>query len=77
MLRTATSRPPVFPHLFRQLLTALLCELREGQTDDAAVVLRMDAKVRGLDGLFNALQYGGIPGLNDQRTRIGVEIEAI
>ena len=46
----------VFVDLLRQILAALLGQLREDQADDAAVVLRVDAEIGGLDGLFNRLE---------------------
>ena len=58
-------------HLLGQILTALLGELGEHQTDDAAIVLGVDAQIGGLDGLLNVLEQLGVPGLNDQGTGVG------
>ena len=45
----------VFADLLREILAALLGQLREDEADNAAVILRVDAEIRGLDGLFNRL----------------------
>ena len=47
--------------LLGQLLAALLRQLREGQADDTAVVLGIDAQVGGLDGLFDGLEQRSRP----------------
>ena len=52
--------------LLGQLLTALLGQGREHQADLAAVILGIDAQVRGQDGLLDALEHGAVPGLDQQ-----------
>ena len=61
----------VFADLLREILAALLGQLREDEADNAAVILRVDAEIRGLDGLFDGLEKRAIPRLDDERAGIG------
>ena len=54
-----------------ELLAALLGQRREVQTDLLAVVLRIDAEVGHLNGLFDSLEHRAVPRLDGQRTRVG------
>ena len=45
--------------LLGQLLTAFLSQLRECQADDSAVILGVDAQIRGLDSLLDGTQQSG------------------
>ena len=56
--------------LLDELLTALLRELREVQADGLAVVLRVDAKVRLLNGALDGLERRAVPRGDDELTRI-------
>ena len=57
--------------LLDELLTALLRELREVQADGLAVVLRVDAKVRLLNGALDGLEGRAVPRGDDELARIG------
>ena len=61
----------VFADLLREILAALLGQLREDEADNAAVILRVDAEIRGLDGLFNCLEQRPVPRLDDERAGVG------
>ena len=61
----------IFADLLREILAALLGQLREDEADDAAVILRVDAEIRGLDGLFNRLEQRPVPRLDDERAGVG------
>ena len=57
--------------LLDQILTAFLSQLGEYQTDDTAVILRIDTQLTDLDSFLNVLQQLGIPGGDHQGTGIG------
>ena len=46
----------LLPDLFHEQFAALLGQLREDEADHAAVILRVDAEIRGLDGLLDGLE---------------------
>ena len=54
-----------------KLLTALLGQRREVQTNLLAVVLRVDAEVGDLDRLLDGLEHRAVPRLDGQRARVG------
>ena len=55
-------------NILRQLLTSLLGELREYETDDGTIVYRIDTELGQIDGLLDLLQHALIPWLNLDET---------
>ena len=57
-------------YLLDELLTALLGQRREAQTNQLAIVLRVDAQLGSLDCLDNLLEQRCIPRLDRKSTRL-------
>ena len=52
------------------LAALILSQRREGQSDNLAVILRVDAEIGGLDSLLDLLEQAAVPRLDDERARI-------
>ncbi|SHS81223.1 Uncharacterised protein [Mycobacteroides abscessus subsp. abscessus] len=57
--------------LLDQLAAALLGELRNGDTNDAAIIARVQAQIRVADRVFDGLELVGLIGLDDHHARLG------
>src|SRR4030081_116777 len=61
----------LFVQLLHQLLTALLIECRDVQTNDGTVVTGRQSEIGGEDGLLDRLDETPVPRLDDDLSRLG------
>lgn len=54
-----------------EVTTALLCQGWNGQADDPSIAGRSEPEIRLKDRLLNRRDDRSIPGLNDQKARLG------